>query len=400
MRVLAALIAVASLPALPASAAEPGIGGRAALAQLNAQRQANGIPGDVAFDQDLAEGCRLHARWMELNGTTAHEEPPGSPGYTQKGAAAGSNSVLGGVWEEPNAGVYFSNPYEAAPIHLMQLLAPQLARTGIWGPCATTWPGYVRRAPATPQILTYPGDGTTGIYTEMVAREEPFVPGDFVGLPEGTRTGPHLYVLGWGVENVRIVGAGLVGPGGPVDVRTVDKRTRSIGPYLPSGGILMPAKPLAAGLHAATVTLQATPAATGPDSGYAGPITITRRWTFTAVKGAADGGGGTVSTPPRRGRRARWLKARWSGRRLTVGLAVSGAPRASRARIKVRWHRGAGRRAVHEAQTQTLRGGRATFRLRIPSGARAFRLTLAGVRAGGRALRVIRPPAWQERLRQ
>ena len=398
MRSLAAALAAFLLAAGPASAAEPGIGGRAALAQLNAQRAANGIPGDVTFDEQAAAGCALHARWMELNGRTAHEEPPGSPGYTEAGAAAGMSSVLGGVWSNPGAGVYDSNPYENAPIHLMQLLAPRLSSTGIWGPCASTWPGYDRPAPPQPVILTYPGNGTTGIYTEMVAGERPFVPGDFVGLPQGTRTGPHLYVLPMGMAG-RILVAELHGPRGAVDVRVVDKRTPSVGAYLPDGGIVIPTKPLEPGLHTAAVMFEATTVMTpGPDWDYQPRLArFTHRWTFTAVEGRA-GGDEVESAPPSSRLRARWLKARWSSRRLDAGLLVSGAPAGSRAKVKVRWTRGS-RRAVLRSQSRTLRAGRATFRLRVPRGAQGFRVSLSSVRSGGRALSVSRPRPLSRRLR-
>jgi len=68
----------------------------------------------------------------------------------------------------------------------MQLLVPGLSEMGVDDgsgyTCATTWPGYVRPAPSTPSLVSYPGDGRTDVPYEELAREHPFVPGDFVGL--------------------------------------------------------------------------------------------------------------------------------------------------------------------------------------------------------------------------
>ena len=59
--------------------------------------------------------------------------------------------------------------------------------------CATTFPGYTRPAPATVTGYSYPGDGATGeLPPARSAAEEPFTPGEYVGLPAGTETGPYL----------------------------------------------------------------------------------------------------------------------------------------------------------------------------------------------------------------
>jgi hypothetical protein len=200
------------------------------VAELNAKREANGIPAGITLRDDWTQACKQHTEYMSLNSGQTHNEEPGKPGYTPEGAWAGRNSVLGG-------------PFEEAPFHLIQLLAPQLAEMGVYGSCLTTWPGYTRPAPPIPVIYTYPGDGTR-IYYKMRASEDP-APGQFLGLNPFDYTGPHIYVLPFGVGTGRITAASLTGPAGPVKVGWVDSSTPNLGgSYLSMGGIVIPAKPL------------------------------------------------------------------------------------------------------------------------------------------------------------
>lgn len=269
-RLIAALTAclALTLPAVPsAGAAAPGpgqplpllaettpgngqahprsaVGAAAAIASLNAQRAANGIPAGIEENTTWSHGCALHVRYAALNGPgpNPHDEDPALPGYTPLGQQAARSSVLGGTFTPDGA-----NPYEYAPLHLMQLLGPGLSVTGYAPGCMWTWPGYQRPAPDLVQTYSYPGPGAT-IYPSMVAAEWPFVPGDFVGLTG--HTGPHLYlfVFGRNVRTVRIDAAQLVGPTGAVGVRHVDNHTSGprgdLGAYLPPGGIVIPADPL------------------------------------------------------------------------------------------------------------------------------------------------------------
>lgn len=220
-----------------------------AVARLSAQRQANGIPAGIVESPDWSGACALHNRYEKANGGgLTHDEDPANPGYTEAGAWAGRNSVLHG-----GSGWDAGNPFETAPIHLSQLLAPYLAVTGVDDSngfvCATTWPGYVRPDPPAPTVYSYPGNGTAGIYYREVASESPFVPGAFVGLPDGSATGPYLYVFaagpGMAGQPGQIAAASLAGPNGPVEVRVVDNTTGQVGPYLPSpSGMLIPVNPL------------------------------------------------------------------------------------------------------------------------------------------------------------
>src|SRR4051794_40865380 len=188
--------------------------GPEATAMLSAQREAHGIPGGLVEVPEWSEGCRKHMLWVEQNGL-AHDEEPGTPGYTPEGDEAGNSSVLSsGPWEFGGA-----NPWEHAPIHLMQMLGPGLARSGYANGCMYTWPGYDRPNPAQPQLLTYPGQGTTKWRYEERASEGPFTPGELVGLGKDALTGPYLYVLAWGAGQGHITAATLTGPDGAVAIK-------------------------------------------------------------------------------------------------------------------------------------------------------------------------------------
>ena len=269
----------------------------AAIESLNAQRTANGIPAGIVERSDWSSACANHDRYMAQNGELTHFEDAGKPGYTAEGDWAGRNSVLasGSSWAD-------GNPFETAPIHLMQLLAPRLSEMGQdeheGYVCDTTWPGMNRARPAATVLYSYPGDGRTEVRASEVAYESPFVPGDFVGLPQGTRTGPHLYVLAdgpWSSADLQITAASLTGPDGPTEVRWVDNTTGTVGAYMPTGGIVIPAAPLRRGsvkyTASVSVSVDGAPA--------------TRTWSFTTVSNAPPAAAFTVTpATPRAGRDA------------------------------------------------------------------------------------------------
>jgi len=285
------LIALGALVAsTTAAGAQPAYDPAKALALLNAQRTSNGLPAGIALRSDWSANCAKHYDYMRETGTMEHHEDPASPYYTREGDEAAGSSVLGGSWNTSlspsTADPYATNPYEDAPIHLMQLLGPGLSETGIAPACTYTWPGYNRPSPAVPQVLTYPSDGTRGIYWHETAAELPFVPGDKVGLPQGTTTGPHLMIFGWGTGfdltrrgRGTLDGAALVGPSGRVDVRTVDVRTPGLDGYMPPGGMIIPVRPLSAN---ATYTATGTLTGASGTGGYAAVLPFS--FTFTTGK--------------------------------------------------------------------------------------------------------------------
>ena len=238
---------VVALAAAGAAFAGSGAAPGAILAALNSQRIANGIPGRVQENASWSEKCARHIAYMGSTGTFGHSEDPSSPAYSAGGNWAGENSVLahGSSWPD-------ADPFANAPIHLIQLLSPELHRVGIEAAsgfvCVTTWPGYVPSTTKTPTVFTVPGDGARGVPAAETADEQPFVPGDVVGLPRGTQTGFNMMVYAEGVRDpwhAHITAATLTGPHGAVALRTVDRTNATIGPYLPAGsGFIIPVVPL------------------------------------------------------------------------------------------------------------------------------------------------------------
>lgn len=297
-----------TLPAQPPLAVPPGtIAANTTrdLGYLNQERQRWGLPGSLRANVDWSQACAAHDAYMAANPNalaeeiSPHTELPEKTGYSPGGTWGGEHSVLsGGGWGAE------ANPWEDAPIHLNQLFAPDIIQMGIdeshGHACATTWPGVA--APSLPAgtVLTYPGNGTAGFPPEEDAAEWPFVPGSFVGIPQGTIAGRELFVyeeqppLPGGCAGFcfglapTIVAASLYDPSGPVEVRSVDGSTSGVGGYL-MGAIMIPVKPLAPyTTYTANVTLAAsTFPTTFPE--------VTHHWSFTT--GAPETSGIVIGPP-------------------------------------------------------------------------------------------------------
>lgn len=240
-----AVLAIFSAMLLPAGAAA--ISGPEIVQRLSQQREANGIPGGLVERPDWSADCAKHNYYGAQTGELRHSEDPSSPYYSAEGDWAAENSVLasGSNWSQ-------GNPWEDAPIHLIQLLAPQLSEIGAAENdnhnCATTFPGYNRPEPTGLTAYSYPGNGVSGVVPTERAFESPSVPGDQVGLPQGTATGRHLLVYLAGLDpsdapDVTVT-ATLSG-NGAVDLRVVDSTNEEIGGYMPQpSAFLIPAQPL------------------------------------------------------------------------------------------------------------------------------------------------------------
>lgn len=221
------------------------------VAQLNIERGANGLPASLVADPELSRGCRMHNDYERRNGTYGHEQDAALPGSTPEGAEAGSSSELarGTSWSR-------GNPFALAPFHLMGLLDPRLTRIGADDAggfvCVRDQGGPLAQGLAD-VLHTVPGDQRADVAPSERAREHPFVPGDHLGLPEGTVTGPHLYLLPDGpafppgFNRVTVARVSLSGPAGPVEVRHVDGSHPEVARYLAPGAIGVAATPLAPG---------------------------------------------------------------------------------------------------------------------------------------------------------
>jgi hypothetical protein len=261
---------------LPAPSVPPGTTPLAAdrdLRLLNAERARDGLPSDVVLNPRWSTECAAHDAYEADNDTLTPAEDPASPGASPGGAWAGLNGLLAqDQWTSAGS------PWEDAPVHLLALLAPSLSVTGIDDngslQCAITFPGMLRTPVHSDTITTVPDGGADAVATSETAREAPFTPVQFAGLPTDRPTGRELFVYLnragiTGQAPVTIVRASLRRGSRPVPVRWVDTTTRTLGPYL-AGGIVIPVDPLRA-----QSTYQATVAVRD------GSRTLTRSWSFT-----------------------------------------------------------------------------------------------------------------------
>jgi hypothetical protein len=281
-RVVSALATVAVL-AVPTTAGAD-VGGPDIVSFVNAQRAANGIPAGITADPVLSIGCAKHNAYGRINNVLIHDEDPAKPGYSPEGKQAAQSSVLyqGGSWTST------SNPFEAAPIHLHQLLAPRISKMGAsedggYG-CATTQ-GAVQARPAPPADVTYtyPGSGATGWTPAQTAFEGPYTPGERVGIPAGTKTGPYLYVMFDGADffgggTATATSASLTDPAGPIDIAVIDNHTSGLEGYLPTGMELIPKAPLK---PSTTYTASVAANVTTHGGGGAPARAFSHTWSFT-----------------------------------------------------------------------------------------------------------------------
>jgi hypothetical protein len=246
------------------------------LKWLNRERIKNGLPGGIVLNKRWSTDCAAHDAWEHRHKVETHVETPGSTGYSSGGAWAGLNSLIA-----PYGWTKHANPWEPAPLHLDALYAPSLSVVGIddsrygWV-CTTDWVG-MQKTFSSDTVSTYPGNGVRGVTPDENAHEIPFVPGQFVGIPEGTVAGRELFVYlnqagQPGQAQVKFVSASLSSPHGKVKIKTVDNSTKTVGPYC-AGGIIIPVKPLKPfTTYTASVTLAN------------GSGTISHTWRFTTGK--------------------------------------------------------------------------------------------------------------------
>jgi hypothetical protein len=220
------------------------------LEVVNAQRQANGIP-PVAWNQDWAAKCLLHDQYAIANNgwdsPNPHGETPGKTAYTADGDWAGAHSVLTrDVFSTTPGEGGFADPFEWAPIHLIQMMSPSITEMGgatlsSWT-CLTTWPGYQKpEVSETPRFFSYPGDGTTGIYAREVAAEGPTTPEKELGLGDRAVTGPNIFVYAEGFTSRDTVTAATLTDdlGRATELAWWDADLSSLAGYNPAGSVML-----------------------------------------------------------------------------------------------------------------------------------------------------------------
>jgi hypothetical protein len=247
------------------------------LRWLNAERRRAGVPAGVVLNPRWSQECAAHDAYERANDVLSTTEDPQAPGASTGGAWAGEVSVLAqSRWSRSQ------DPWEDAPIHLMQLLTPSLSVIGLDDSgglqCATTYPGLARTPVTEDVVSTVPGAGATGVPPRELAREGPFAPGHYVGIPAGRATGRELFVYlnesgQTGQAQVKVLRATLSLGGRAVALRRVDNTTATVGRYL-TGAILIPVRPLRGrSTYEASVEVQ--------DRSQ----TLTHTWSFTTARG-------------------------------------------------------------------------------------------------------------------
>jgi hypothetical protein len=205
--------------------AVPHVTSTEAIAYLNEQRAANGIPGNLVDDTELSQGCLEYTNnYVPTRDQYPHEELPTQPGYSAAGDRAAASSDL--AYRSPGFPMAWwgpeTNPWLNAPIHLAGLFKPT-AEAAWYGEsshaaCMDAGPSLAQPFSAaevapTPTFYSYPGAGVKNVATSWNAGEAPFTPGEAVGIRQGTETGP--YILLWAVGgSSEILSAALVGPRG------------------------------------------------------------------------------------------------------------------------------------------------------------------------------------------
>ncbi|CAN7217346.1 MULTISPECIES: CAP domain-containing protein [unclassified Variovorax] len=205
--------------------------GHQAFALLNAERERCGF-GLLAQNAQLDAAAKAHADWQIVNNQLTHQETPGTSGFTgvnpvDRVSAAGYSA--GGVGDEISSlyysgsiagtGVFGVRALLALPYHQVGMLggfrdigialrgSDELGTTAIFGPRTVQQfnlgftPAAGRQEPASDQVLTYPCEGTSGVFFEITNETPNPVPGRDLrasplghGLLVAVRTGQTLAI--------------------------------------------------------------------------------------------------------------------------------------------------------------------------------------------------------------
>ena len=289
-----AVIGVAADSPLSSPVEAGGVSNSDWLGVVNAYRSQSGLS-PVTENAAWSNGAVSHSCWMLLNGI-AHDEAPGTNGYTTAGDEAGNS---GNVAVSSNANATARSHIDlwmSGPFHAIGILRSSLTQTGFGlcasppNPTATSWNsagtldvirGNNWGAPKPSSPVVFPGNGSTTSLSRFIAESpDPRTfcnwGGNSVGLP--------LIALMPSV--VSAANATLTGPSGPIPTCVLHKGNTTGTASAILGGdnavVVLPASPLVAGNYSVTV---------GSNGGNAA-------WSFTVDPNAQLGVGSAPSGPP------------------------------------------------------------------------------------------------------
>ncbi len=236
------------------------------LGIVNIYRTQSGLA-PIANNSAWSNGARNHSCWMLLNGI-AHDEAPGTPGYTADGDQAGNSGNVAVSSSSTATARRHIDLWMSGPFHAIGLLRPSLQQAA-FGMCAsppnpstTQWKSaatldvirgnnWGAAKPTSPVV--FPGNGATTSLTRFVA-ESPD-PRSFCGWGSQSVGLPLIAMM---PSNVTTATATLVGPGGAVPTCVLHKSNTSGTASAILGGdnavVVVPAAPLLTGRYTVAVT--------------------------------------------------------------------------------------------------------------------------------------------------
>jgi hypothetical protein len=263
---LAAVCSTLALSAATPTATASGPTADDWLGIVNAYRSQSGLS-PVANNPAWSSGATNHSCWMLLNGI-AHDETPGSPGYTADGDQAGNSGNVAVSSSSSATTRSHIDLWMTGPFHAIGLLRPSLSQAA-YGMCAsppnptrTQWKsaatldvvrGNDWGAPKLPTPVVFPGNGATTSLTRFIA-ETPD-PRTFCGWGSQSVGLPLIAMM---PSNVTTASATLVGPGGPVPTCVLHKANTNGTASTILGGdnavVVVPASPLVSGKYTVSVS--------------------------------------------------------------------------------------------------------------------------------------------------
>jgi hypothetical protein len=264
MALASVVVGASTVPGQPAQAA--GVSANDWLGIVNTYRAQSGL-NPVTENGWWSAGARNHSCWMLLNGI-AHDEAPGTPGYSVEGDQAGNSGNVA-VSSNPSATPRSHiDLWMTGPFHAIGVLRSSLSQTAFGlcssppNPSTTTWKsaatldvvrGNNWGAPKPSTPVVFPGNGATTNLTRFIA-ESPD-PRTFCGW-SGRSVGLPLIALM--PSTVNSASATLRGPNGPISTCVLHKNnTSGVASSILSGDnavVVVPAAPLATGTYSVSVS--------------------------------------------------------------------------------------------------------------------------------------------------